>query len=401
MRLNDVFVPKSLLKAPDFFGGIDTGDCLHGDLIVKDGHAVALEPAQSGKTPRMVLPALSEPHCHLDKSHSIGRIGDVGGDLAHALAAQSKDKEGWTAEDLRHRMTKGLGECVEAGCQHVRSHIDWGDEAAAPISWSVLAELASDSPLLVQPAALTGIDQMADRDVCFGIAAEVSGTPNGVLGSFLLFHERMRAGLFNTFAAAEQYGLPLDFHVDEGLGKYNALELICDVAIETGFQGPILCGHAVSLIDRDGNDLARITDKLLKAGVAVCALPTTNLYLQGRRDGTPDRRGITRLRELRAAGVPVLVGSDNVADAFCPMGQHDPRAALHLAALTAHLDPPMGQWLPAITTDAATAMGIGKVFIEDCPTDAIHFCCVSSTADLVAGRAPLIPISQATEDSPQ
>jgi cytosine deaminase len=189
--------------------------------------------------------------------------------------------------------------------------------------------------------------------------------------------------------------------VDEGLGDYNALEMICDVAIATGFEGPILCGHAVSLIDRHRDDLARITAKLQRAGIAVCALPTTNLYLQGRRDGTPDRRGITRLRELQAAGVPVLVGSDNVADAFCPLGQHDPRAALHLAALATHLDPPMGQWLPAITSDATVAMGLGSGFIEDCPTDAQRLCAVSCTADLVAGRAPLVPISQATEEHPQ
>ncbi len=400
-RLSDILVPKPLLKSPKAFGGDDAGDCLRGDLILKDGRAVGLEVGALGNAPRMLIPALSEPHCHLDKCHSIGRIGNVGGDLAHALAAQRHDKELWTAEDLRSRMAKGLSELVAAGCRHVRSHIDWGDDVAAPVGWSVLTELAGDYPLLVQSAALTGVDQMANRDICFGIAGEIAAAPNGVLGSFLLYHDHMREGLRNIFAAAERFGLPLDFHVDEGLGAYNALELICDVAVETAFDGPILCGHAVSLVDRESDDLARIIDKLLQAGVAVCALPTTNLYLQGRRAGTPDRRGITRLRELRAAGVPVLAGSDNVADAFCPMGQHDPRAALHLAALAAHLDPPMGQWLTAITTDAAEAMGLADGFIEHCPTDELRLCAAPSTADLVAGRAPLIPISQATENYPQ
>ena len=396
-RVRDVLVPEAALSNAATFGGAQERDCRRGDLILDGNRAVMLAPAEPTGSPRMVLPALTEPHCHLDKCHSIGRIGDVGGDLIHALNAQRADKEHWTAEDLRSRMMQGLREAVDAGCGSLRSHIDWGDDISPPVGWSVLAELAADTQINLQQAALTGIDQMADRSTCDGIAAEVARTPGGVLGAFLLHHEKMRDGLQNVFAAANRHALPLDFHVDEGHGAYNALEMICDVALETGFDGPILCGHAVSLIDKDGDDLARIIDKLLHARIAVCALPTTNLYLQGRRDGTPDRRGLTRLRELHAAGVPVLVGSDNVADAFCPLGQHDPRAALHLAALAAHLDPPMGRWLPSVTTDASAAMGLDDCHIEACNLQDLRICDAASTVDLIAGRAPLVPISHALE----
>jgi cytosine deaminase len=154
------------------------------------------------------------------------------------------------------------------------------------------------------------------------------------------------------------------------------------------------------LIDRDEEAVKRISDKLLRAGITVCALPTTNLYLQDRQGGTPDRRGLTRLRELHEAGVPVVLGSDNVADVFCPMGQHDPLAALHLAALAAHLDPPMGDWLPAITLHAANALGLDPGYIETCPSDELRLCAVGSTADLVAGRAPLVPLCSDQEVTP-
>lgn len=400
-RLRDVLVPRVLLQSPNTFGGAIAGDCLRGDLILQDGRAVALEPSPPSAHARMVTTALCEPHCHLDKCHSIGRMGDVGGDLIHALTAQRRDKENWTHDDLRSRMSQGLKEAVASGCAQLRSHIDWGDEIAAPIAWSVLAELAQDAPLHVQAAALTGIDQMAEQDTCNGIATEVAGTPNGVLGAFVLHHDNISEGLQNMFAAADRYGLSLDFHVDESLGDFNGLELICDAAIETSFEGPILCGHAVSLIEKDGDDLQRILGKLLRAGVAVCALPTTNLYLQGRRDGTPDRRGLTRLHELHAAGVPVLVGSDNVGDAFCPTGQHDPRAALHLGMLAAHLDPPMGRWLPAITTDASQALGLGKNFVDTAPFKDLRICDAASTADWVAGRAPLLSLSSLQEVTSQ
>ncbi len=79
----------------------------------------------------------------------------------------------------------------------------------------------------------------------------------------------------------------LDFHVDEGLGGHNGLEAIADMALQTRFSRPILCGHAVSLMDRSAVDLARIADKLAQADITVCALPTTNLYLQNRGGCTP------------------------------------------------------------------------------------------------------------------
>jgi cytosine deaminase len=159
---------------------------------------------------------------------------------------------------------------------------------------------------------------------------------------------------------ADRYGLALDFHVDEGLDPaLDGLELIADVAEEMRFRGPVLCGHACSLASRGPDDVARIADKLAARGIAVAALPATNLYLQGRREGTPDRRGITRLHELAARGVDIVIGTDNVRDAFCPVGRHDPLHSLSLAACGAagHLDPPFGRHLRTITSGARGRSG--------------------------------------------
>ncbi|MEM9577344.1 MAG: amidohydrolase family protein [Pseudomonadota bacterium] len=401
--LRNVLVPKALLRKPERFGGITEQDCLRGDLTIHQGHAQRLTPAPAGPAPRMMMPALVEAHCHLDKCHTIGRMARVGGDLSAALEAQRRDKANWTATDLRQRMAKGLSEFEQSGCGAVRSHIDWGDAATPPLAWSVLGDLAPDHPgLVLQSAALIGIAQLADPQFCADAAKAVSARDGGVMGAFILDHEKedIKEGLANAFAAAERYGFALDFHVDEGLGAFNGLETICDTAIETGFQGPILCGHAVSLMDRQGSAFTRLIDKLLRTNVTICALPTTNLYLQGRTSGTPDRRGITRLKELHGAGVPIAVGSDNVADAFCPMGQHDPRAALHLAALAAHLDPPMGEWLPAITLNSACAMGLAAPFIEDTPLNDLRLCRAANTSDLTSVRLPLLPLSQHPEVQP-
>ncbi len=384
--MTDVLVPTVFVSDPAHFGGVSSGDCLRGVPFVKNGKLVALAPPV-GDAAKVVLPPLVEAHCHLDKCHTIARIGQVGGDLAHAIQQQRADKTQWDEDDLRTRAMRGIAEAEANGCKSIRSHVDWGDTAAPPLSWSVLTECAEEAGDL-QLAALCGIGLWADPAFAAKMG-EILALTDGVAGAMVLGQEKVAAGLANMFDIATRFGLMLDFHVDEGLGDFNGLEAIADLALETGFEGPILCGHAVSLMDREPQDFARIADKCARAGITVCTLPVTNLYLQGRTDGTPDRRGITRLRELRAAGVRVVVGSDNVGDAFCPLGAHDPRAALALACVTAHLDPPLGDWLAAITTDATRAIGRDPVMVDGAPLDTLLTCDADHTADLISGRAPL------------
>ncbi len=393
-HVRDVLVPCSMLRDPARFGGTTDGDCTRGDLVIRDRHAVGLRQGPPTARPRMILPALTEAHCHLDKCHTIHRLGAVGGDLDAALTAQRQDKVNWTEEDLKTRARHGMMEAARAGCSAMRTHVDWGETPAPPLAWHVMTDLARGAPLTLQCAALTGIDQMADSDFAAAVADQVA-QDNGVLGAFVRGHEHMGQGINQCFEHAKRLGIPLDFHVDEGLAPLNGLEVIADAALAHDFKHRVLCGHAVSLMDKSPDTVARIGDKLARAGIAVCALPTTNLYLQGRENGTPERRGITRLRELRACGVKVLVGSDNVGDAFCPVGHHDPMAALHLAVLGAHLDPPLGQWLPAITTDARAALGFDPIHVDGAAMTDLRIADARTTADLVAGRSPLRPALEA------
>lgn len=391
--LRDVQLPAALAgpHPPDIQA---QAGCLRGDLILRDGQVVALRPGPPTDAPRMVLPALVEAHCHLDKCHSIHRLGAVGGDLAAAIEAQRADKARWDAEDLRQRAGRGLSELQAAGCTLVRSHVDWSDDATPPLAWSLLAELAADHPgLTLDRAALTSADQMADPAFADAVARRMQ-RDGATLGVFVLNQPGRAAGIRAAFAAADRHGLKLDFHVDESLAPgLDGLDLIAQTALDTGFQGPVLCGHACSLMDSTGDALARRIDRIARAGLFIAALPTTNLYLQGRTPGTPDRRGITRLRELHAAGVPIVIGSDNVGDAFCPTGRHDPMAALDLALLTAHLDPPLDRWLPAITTNAARALGHAPQPIIGARARDLRLSRARSLPDLIAGRAPLDPLT--------
>lgn len=400
-RLPGVLVPAALIAAPQCFGGRAQGDCLTGDLILRGGHAVRLAASGSAAR-RLVLPRLAEPHVHLDKCHTIDRLAGVGGDLSAALAAQARDREGWTAADLRDRARRGLTELLAAGCGVARSHVDWGAcrrPDAVPPAWDVLGELAQEAApgIRLQRAALIGIDRMADAGWAKACARRIA-RDNGVLGGFVLGQDQRRQGILNSFRVAESFGLALDFHVDEGLEPgLDGLELIAELALETGFQGPVLCGHGCALMNRGRDETARIAEKLARAQVSVAVLPATNLYLQGRGTGTPDRRGLTRIHELQAAGVNVVAGSDNVRDAFCPLGRHDPRHSLSLAVLAAHLDPPLGRHLPMITTGACTALGVAPISVDGAAIADLRIYAAASVSALLSDAPAARPLAQALQ----
>ena len=396
-------VPVSMIARPDRFGGARDQDCLHGDPLIRNGCAECLVPAcPTGGSPWMVMPKFTECHVHLDKCYTISRMSGVSGGLQAAMAAQAADRAHWTRSDIRSRAMRGLEELVSSGCGSVRSHVDWGRDDcpnAPSLAWSVLGELAQDCSdrVTLQLAPLTDAEQIADPAVADAIAREIASN-GGAFGVFVFDQADRRKGIRHAFEAADRHGLALDFHVDEGLdGELDGLEMIADLAIETGFQGPVLCGHACHLMNLDPEALKSLTERLLHSNIAVASLPATNLFLQGRTAGTPDRRGMTRIHELRAAGVPVVLGTDNVQDAFCPLGRHDPRQSLALAVLAAHLDPPFGPHFPMITTGARKALGLAPNHVDGAAIGDLIMFGAASTSDLLAGVAPPERISAAIQ----
>jgi cytosine/creatinine deaminase len=114
--------------------------------------------------------------------------------------------------------------------------------------------------------------------------------------------------------------------------------LVADEVIARGLQGRITLSHLCVLAALDAKAAAALIDKLARAEITVVALPETNLFLQERGETTPVRRGITRVRELLAAGVTVRLGTDNICDWFFPFGDGDMLETARMAAIASHLD---------------------------------------------------------------
>ncbi|SMC82995.1 amidohydrolase family protein [Primorskyibacter flagellatus] len=340
------------------------------DLTHSGGRIAALRPSrQTGGG--MVLPLMADIHVHLDKTMTIGRMPRRAASLFDAIEMMGEDAAGWTEADMRRRVGTALARAYRHGTALMRSHLDW-NTAEAPLAWPVLTELAQEwrGRIDLQLASLTALDLIEELGPRIAPQLRAGG---GVMGAFVYRNADMPRKIALVFDLAEAHGLDLDFHVDEGLEpEAQGFDAILDETERRGMAGRVLCGHGCSLSVRDPDQVLRLLERAAHAGVGLTVLPGANSYLQDAQDGrTPRLRGIAPLQEARAAGMPVMIASDNVQDGFFPFGDHDLWDVYRLAVLAGHL--PHADWLDAITSTPAHWMGQDTTICEGGPASFIRF----------------------------
>src|SRR6202035_5282743 len=133
----------------------------------------------------------------------------------------------------------------------------------------------------------------------------------------------------------------------------------------------VTASHCVSLGVQPAKGQQRTAEAAAAAGITVVALPQTNLYLQGRGHRTAMPRGLTAVPALRAAGVTVAAGGDNLRDPFHPLGRGDALEVAALMVTCGHLD--ASDALDCVTVAPRVALGLPPVQVAP-----------GSRADLVA-----------------
>lgn len=145
-----------------------------------------------------------------------------------------------------------------------------------------------------------------------------------VLGGAPHLAEDPKPYINTIFDLALKNNLPIDFHVDESdEPEVRTLEYIAEKTIATGMHGQVTAGHCTSLAAVSDEIAERVIGKCAKAGLHIITLPSCNLYLMGRKDKQPIRRGVTRVKDFLNAGVNIAYASDNIRDPFRPYGNAD------------------------------------------------------------------------------
>ncbi len=357
------------LPAP--MGPLDFDGFALVDILVDEGAIAEIAPAgavdfgdvaELAMSGRIVLPLFADVHTHIDKGHIWRRKRNPVGDFPSALAATIADRAAnWSGADVAARMEFSLRSAYAYGTAALRTHID----SVGPqtrISWPVVAEARERwrGRIDLQASPLFAIDFATDASHLADIEAMLDAHGSGILGAATRMVPELHEGLRILFELAERKGWALDFHVDESSDPAAcSLKIIADMAIERRFERPILVGHCCSLALQEDDERRRTIDSVARAGLSVVSLPMCNMFLQDRHPGrTPRWRGVTALQELKAAGVNVMIASDNTRDPFYAYGDLDMMEVWREGTRILHLDYPFADWAHAVSTSPGKAMGL-------------------------------------------
>jgi cytosine deaminase len=147
-----------------------------------------------------------------------------------------------------------------------------------------------------------------------------------------------------VFAIADRHGKPVDIHLHEGgpLGLFT-LGLIAERTRALGLQRRVTVSHAYCLADASDTERGRTAAQLADSGISILS-------------SAPEIR-MPPVKKLRAAGVNVFLGSDNVRDAWSPFGNGDmlERAAIAARQQVLVEDEELALAFELVTTAAAKA----------------------------------------------
>jgi cytosine deaminase len=347
----------------------------------------SVHPSLAELSDHVLLPALVEPHAHLDKALTADGVVNPTGDLAGAIEAWLRHRESEPGEAIVVRARAAALRYVAHGTTAIRTHADVGAGIGLRAVEAVLA-VRRDLAELVDIQVVVGvglpIEGPAGAENRALARAALDAGADLVGGAPWLSDDPARA-LDALLDLASANGRGLDLHLDETLDpRVRTLDLLAERA--AGFTHPITASHVVSLGAQPPAVRAATIERVARAGIAVVANPITNLYLQGRGAAAPVPRGLTALRELLDAGVLLAGGGDNVRDPFNPVGRADPLETASLLVTAGHLT--LDEALAAVTTSARRLLERSGMPTGDPAEPDLVAIRASSVGDAIAGAAP-------------
>jgi cytosine/creatinine deaminase len=352
------------------------------DVAIRDGriHRIGAELDPAGYevldvAEKLVLPGFVETHIHPDKAFIADRTEGLqaGGPTAQALVAELK--KAFTVEDVYRRARRVMELAVRHGCTTMRAHVEI-DPFVELRGVEALCRLAGDFAGVLDLQLIAFAQEGVFHDgVTKDLLREALKMGLRALGGCPYMDDDQRGHIDWCFETAQAFGVPLDFHADS---SDDPAMLTCDYIAEqtiaSGMQGRVTLGHLGTLDVLEPEHRARVINTLREAGIHVISLPATELHVKARGDLRRTWRGVTRLAELRAAGINVAVSTNNIVNPFTPYGHPDLLRQALVTAMAAHLGnlDQMAWLLELITTNAARAIGLANYGLaEGCRADIV------------------------------
>ncbi len=354
---------------PDGRTGMDVG--------VRDGRIVEVAPHLEGEaareidaTGRLVTPPFVDSHFHLDSTLSLGQPRrNRSGTLLEGIQVWGELKPHLTVESVKERARALCHWAIARGTLAIRSHVDVCDQRL--IAVQALLELRKEmKPWLDIQLVAFPQDGYFRFPGAPELVADALDLGVDVVGGIPHFERTMEEGAKSVRALCElaaERGLSVDLHCDETDDPLSRhVETLACETKRLGLEGRVTGSHLTSMHSMDDYYVSKLIPLIAESGLHAVPNPLINIVLQGRHDTYPRRRGMTRVKELMAAGVNVSFGHDCVMDPWYSLGTHDmlevASMALHVAQMTA-LDE-MPRTFDAVTVNGARTLGLEGYGLE-------------------------------------
>lgn len=315
----------------------------------------------------VVVPGLIEPHMHLDKALLDSVSSNPEGTLAGAIEVTGRLKRGFTHASVRSRALQVLRWAVAHGTTLVRAHPDV-DPIGGLTGLDVMLELRESQSHLIDLQVVAFPQEGIERAPgTYALLREALKRGADVIGGCAYNEadiDACRRHIDTVLGLAVEFGVPADLHADfaddTSDGRFALAGAIAEATRQHGLGGRVTLGHVTSLASCPPAERAEVVALLADAGVAVVALPATDLHMGGRHDDRAVRRGVTPVRELLDGGVVTAYSSNNVRNAFTPFGNADMLDIGLLLAQTCHMGgaADTARILRMATTEAARVTGV-------------------------------------------
>jgi cytosine deaminase len=341
------------------------------DIAIQNGRVSEIAPGIPAKGAeeidaggKLVSPPFVDAHFHLDATLSLGtpRL-NRSGTLAEGIAIWGELKPLLTVQAVADRALAYCDWAVARGTLAIRSHVDVCDdrlvgvEALLEVRRKVAPYL--DLQLVAFPQDGFYRSPNAEKNLLRALDLGIE-----VVGGIPHFERTSEEGTQSVRALcriAADRGLRVDLHCDENDDPLSRhIDTLASETSRLGLGGRATGSHLTSMHSMDNAYAGGLIGRIRDAGLAAISNPLINITLQGRGDTYPKRRGLTRIPEMIAAGVPLALGHDCVLDPWYSLGTADMLEVAHMAVHAAQMTTPeaMHQAFLAVTEVPASILGL-------------------------------------------
>jgi cytosine/creatinine deaminase len=272
-------------------------------------------------------------------------------------------KQLYTADDVFNRVDEVMRLAIQHGTCAIRLFADVDAASGLRAVEGLLRIRARYSPIMTVQVVAFPQDgfNSPGTEILMREALESGADVMGGIPWIEPSADAQHAHIDACFALAQEYNRDLHFVCDDVMSDQSrSLEAVAWEAIKLDYVGRVSATQCAALAAYSDNYAAQVIDLVARAEMTIFSNSHVSLIATEFEPRQPWPRGITRVRDLLDAGVPVACGQDDIDNWFYAFGRNDMLEVAHYMAHNGQFawQGEVDRVLPMVTTAPAQVLGL-------------------------------------------